>query len=87
MRGSSENRMVLEQNVDAVTLYISPFILRHHQRVFAARQNLTHSLAVGICWRSQRLVAIVVWSPEWLPQILPASAKLSNKFEGLSDRG
>ena len=52
---------MLEQNIDTMTLQISPFILRHHKSVFAARQNLTHGLAVGVCWQSLRLVTVVLF--------------------------
>ena len=46
--GGFEYRIVPEQDVGAVTLCVSPFVLCHHQRVLAAGQYLAHGLAVGI---------------------------------------
>ena len=38
--------MVLEQDVDAMTLNVSPFVMRHHQRVLAALdRKITAELA------------------------------------------
>ena len=51
--------MVLEQDVDAMTLNVSLFILRHHQSVFAAGQYLAHGLSVGVRYRRFGLVAVV----------------------------
>ena len=42
-------RVVLEQYVDAMALYVGPLVLRHHQRVFAPGQYLAHGLTVGVC--------------------------------------
>ena len=40
--------IVFEQYVGAMALYVSPFVLRHHQSVFAASQYPAHGLAVGV---------------------------------------
>lgn len=42
----TEDGIVFEQYVDAVFLNVSPSVGRHHQRVLAACQYLTHGLAV-----------------------------------------
>ncbi len=42
-----------------MALYVSPFVLRHHQSVFAAGQYLAHGLAVGVRYRRFGLVAVV----------------------------
>lgn len=52
-------RMMFEQYIHTMSLYVSPFVLRHHQRVLASGEYLTHGLAIGICdWR-QRFVTVV----------------------------
>lgn len=56
--------MVLEQDVDAMTLGLSPFVLRHHQRMLTAGEYLPHGLAVGVCCRRRGLVAIVFLGDE-----------------------
>ena len=44
--GGFQYRIVLEQNVCAMSLYVGPFVLRHHQGVLAAGKYLAHGLAV-----------------------------------------
>ena len=55
----SDVYIVLEQCVDTMALYVRPFVLRHHQSVFAAGQYLAHGLAVGVRYRRFGLVAVV----------------------------
>ena len=55
----SDVYIVLEQYVDTMALYVSPFVLRHHQSVFAASQYLAHGLSVGVRYRRFGLVAVV----------------------------
>jgi len=42
-----------------MALNVSPFVLRHHQGVFAAGQYLAHGLSVGVRYRRFGLVAVV----------------------------
>ena len=56
-----EYRIVLEQDVGTVTLYVSPFVLCHHQGVLAAGEYLAHGLAVGVCNRRFLSVTAVVF--------------------------
>lgn len=44
--GIFQYRIVSEQDVCAMTLYVSPFVLRHHQGVLAACKYPAHGLAV-----------------------------------------
>ena len=55
----SDVYIVLEQYVDTMALYVSPFVLRHHQSVFAAGQYLAHGFSVGARYRRFGLVAVV----------------------------
>ena len=47
--GAFEYRMIFEQDIDTMTLYVSPFVLRHHQRVLAVGEYLAHGFAIGVC--------------------------------------
>ena len=40
------HRIVSERNFCTMTLYVSPFVLRHHKCVLAAGKDLTYGLAV-----------------------------------------
>lgn len=49
--GMPENGIVPEKYVDTVTLYVIPFIVDHHRRMFTSCQDLAHDLSVGVCLR------------------------------------
>lgn len=48
-------RIVSEQNVYAIPMYVSPFVLRHHLSVLAERKYPAHGLTVWVCHRSSIL--------------------------------
>ncbi len=55
---------MFEQYIDTMTLYVRPFVLRHHQGVLAAGKYLTHGLAIGVRHRRHRLVPAVLFGDE-----------------------
>ena len=61
-----------EKNVDAVTLYVGPFVANHHQRMFASGQDLAHRLSIGVGPRCLRLVPAVLFGNQ-LPADIDAN--------------